>query len=761
MPTRSQVEKWNIGALGNWASTVAAKNSDCLTHLDKAKTHFSNVHADWSGAAYNAAYDRVLQDHDQGRKLTVEVGDLATVLAGAVSTLTSYRDALLNRVADAEQATLTVADDWRVSGESEETVNAHQGLINSAYFELDNAVSDTARKISEQADIVRSAGDLLGSGLDVSAAEDEVGRLGQQDGKALADWANAPSVDRDPAVLDRIASQLPGHPLTDAELQVLANGGEVDTLPASVQEYYRDFYNSAGKEGVLALSEHLKTQEEAGNTVAASQRDSLANGLALISNEDVGTGRSPDGKLTGAGSYQDVPADIRELIEARRTDPNPINADTTPGGPTVALQQQWKDTNALADLMGQTNPGYEPGTELGTQLYLKSSDMVQDQFNPPGRDDAAGSFAQFAGRNDDSAHQIWSGQGMPEGYDPKETVRALTGHDWSDSDNGRGAATLIDRITEESQLPADDPRGIRGREALAGLGTMLAPENDNKVWDQQKESFANNPELATSVSKAMSANLDAVSTPGLPTGFTENKVFADGRVILNAEEANRLLQLGSYSEEGRVNLTTSVEQHRIAELTRLMQEHPGNLPGQLALSDAGTLSGRVDNAMWDALIDQDQRKGEEALNPSDAMYQAKMMGATLAGQIADDTVGKLPHADIATGLTGIEVGDTVESKVQEWLGKPEYEFMERPSEAVLKAEATNHAHQSILNAAYAAGQLPPGLQTTDGPVTTSVLEQNPAARQVFNDFLAERGLSQYVADYNQSYAIDLGQQGGS
>ncbi|WP_378733299.1 hypothetical protein [Nocardia brasiliensis] len=760
MPTRSQVEKWNISALEAWATTVAAKNSDCLAYLDKAKTHFSDVHADWSGAAYNAAYDRVLEDHDQGRKLTVEVGDLATVLTGAVSTLTSYRNALLAKVTDAEQATLTVADDWRVSGESEETVNAHQGLINSAYFELNNAVSDAARKISAQADIVRSAGDLLGSGLDVSAAEDETGRLGQQDGKALADWAGAPSVDRDPAVLDRIASQLPGHPLTDAELQILANGGEVDTLPESVQEYYRDFYNSAGKEGVLALSEHLKTQEEAGNTVAASQRDSLANGLALISNEDVGTGRNPDGKLTGNGSYQNVPTDIRELIEARRTD-NPINANTTPGGPTVALQQQWKDTNALADLMGQTNPGYEPGTDLGTQLYLKSSDMVQDQFNPPGRDDAAGTFAQFAGRNDDSAHQIWSGQGMPEGYDPKETVRSLTGHDWSDSDNGRGAATLIDRITEESQLPADDPRGMRGREALAGLGTMLAPENDDKVWDQQKESFANNPELATSVSKAMAANLDSVSAPGQQTGFPENKVYQDGRVALNAEEANRLLQLGSYSEEGRLNLTTSVEQHRIAELARLMQEDPGNLPGKLALSDAGTLSGRVDNAMWDALIDHDKRKGEEALNPSDAMYQAKMMGASIAGQLADDTVGKLPHADVVTGLTGIEVGDTVESKVQEWLGKPEYEFMERPSEAVLKAEATNHAHQSILNAAYAAGQLPPGLQTADGPVTTSVLEQNSTARQAFNNFLAERGLSQYVADYNQSYAINLGQQGGS
>lgn len=763
MPTRDQVKQWNLGALRTWAMLLTTRNSDCMTYIDKTKTHFSDVHGDWAGAAYDAAYNRVLEDHEQGRKLTVEVGDLATVLPQAVTTLESYRNALLGKVADAEHAALTVDNSWRVSGTSEEDVNSHQGLINTAYFALDNAVSEVVRQITEQADIIRSAGDLLGSGLDVSAAEDETGRLGQQDGKALADWTNTPESQRNPAVLDEIASKLPAQPLTEAELQTLANGGEVDSLPEEVQNYYREFYQSAGKDGVLALSEHLKEQEEAGSTVAAAQRDSLANGLAVISNEDIGTGRNADGKLTDAGSYQQVPADIRELIEARSTDPNPIGANTTPGGPTVALQQQWKDTSALADLMGETNPGYEPGTELGTQLYMKSADMVQDQFNAPGygRDEAAATFAEFAGRNDDSAYQIWSGEGMPDTYDEKETVRALTGYDWSDSDNGRGAATLIDRIAEESQLPDDDPRSIRGRQSLAELGTMLAPEDDNKVWDQSKESFANNPELATSVSKAMAGNLDAVSTYGQPSGFTQNEVLPDGRVTLNAEEANRLLQLGSYSDEGRVNLTTAVEQHRIEELTRALEGDPGNVPNALAGSDAGTLSGRLDNAMWDALIDQDQMKGEEAENPQDAMYKAKMLGASIAGQLADEGVGKIPGAEVATGLTGIEVGDTVEEKVQEWLGKPEYEYMERPSEAVLKAEATSNAHQAILNAAYAAGQLPPELQSGSGPIDIADVNRARDLRQSFTEFLQTHGLHQYVTDYGQSYAIDLGQQGGS
>ncbi|MFD4434042.1 hypothetical protein ACFWPJ_32440, partial [Nocardia sp. NPDC058497] len=173
----------------------------------------------------------------------------------------------------------------------------------------------------------------------------------------------------------------------------------VESPPTAVQEYSRNLYQTAGSDGILALSEHLEAGEDSGNTVAAAQRDALANGLMVVSNENIGTGRNPDGTLTNAGSYQNLPSGMRELIEAKRTDPNPINPNT-PGGPAVALQDQWKDTNDLADLMGQANPGYEPGTELGTKLFLKSSDMIQDQYHPDGRDEAAAQFLDIGSRND-------------------------------------------------------------------------------------------------------------------------------------------------------------------------------------------------------------------------------------------------------------------------------------------------------------------------------------------------------------------------
>lgn len=777
MPTRNDINNWKPEKLTEWATELEADTQFYETQLGQILTHFTGT--SWSGKAHDAASDRFTEEHDQGRKLSQEIRDVAAALRAADQRLANEKRLLLGKVSDAENDTtspvkLQVADNWVVSASQTggtlsdqdkqtvtDKVNAHQSLINAAYYSLAGAISEVGVAISTATQEIRVRGDQLGDGVDApTAAPSDSAGLGKEDGQALADWASTKEHERDPAVLDRIARQLPPQPLTQEQLRILSEGGEVDSLPPAVQEYYRNLYQTAGKDGMLGLMEHLRTQEEAGNTVAAAQRDSLANGFMIISNEDLGTGRNPDGTLANAGSYQNVPQGLRDLIEARRTDPDPIDPNV-PGGPVVALQEQWKDTHELASLLGQANPGYEPGTELGTQLYLKSSDMIQDQYHPDGRDEAAASFLDIAGRNDDSSHKIWTGEGMPEGYKPEETVRNLLNYDWSESDNGRGASMLIDRITDESKLPPDDPRGERGRQALAGLGEMLAPEKDNGAWENSKKSFAANPEIATAVSQAVSANLGAVSMPGQADGYTESDVLPGGQVVWNAEEANRLMQLGSYSEEGRLTLTTAVEQHRLDELTRAMRDYPGAPANALAGSDAATLSGRLDNAMWDALIHQDQIKGEAVENPTTAMYQAKMAGAAIAGQLADQAVGKIPHADIATGVTGVEVGDAVTNQVQQWLGKPEYDYMERPSEAVLRAEATGHAHQSILTAAYSSGQLPPILQNGGQPFDLAAIREDPIKNRAFLDFLATQGLNQYITDYSQSYSINLGQQGGS
>lgn len=776
MPTRREVEAWNTGKLSEWATELETDTQQYETELGRILQHFSGT--SWSGLAHDAAADRFTEEHDQGRKLSQEIRDVAAALRTADQRLGNERRLLLDKVGAAENdptcpVPLQVADNWAVSGmgtglspEDQQTVtdkvHAHQAAINNAYYSLANAISEMGVGITAATQEIRVRGDLIGDGVAVTTlSPNDSGELGKEDGAALAAWANGSLPDKENTeTLEEIAGRLPQGGLTEEQLRVLAEGGEVDSLPADVQEYYRSLYQAAGKDGILALSEHLRTEEVAGNTEAAAQLDSLANGLMIVSNEDIGTGRNPDGTLTNPGSYQQLPESVRQLLEARRTDPDPLEPDV-PGGPLVGLQKQWNDTNALAALLGEANPGHEPGTELGTQLVLKSSDLVQDQYTWPGRDDAAAQFLDIAGRNADSSHQIWTGEGMPEGYKPEETVRSLLGHDWSDSDNGAAASTMIDRVTQEANLPADDPRGARGREALAGLGAMLAPVDDNAAWEKTKQGIVNSPELSSAVSRAVASNLDAVSAPHQATGYEDSVVHPDGRVQWNGEEANRLLQLGGYSEEGRTTLTTAIEHYRITELARAMSENPQNPSAVLAASDAGALAGRADNAIWDALIHQDQMKGDEALNPDDAMYKAKMIGAQLAGGLTDQAIGIYKPAETALGIAGVEPGSAVQDLVMEALGKPEYQFLERPSEQPLAARATSNAHQAILTAAFSAGVLPPELQSSAGPMSIDAVRADGRTSALFNQFLEDQDLAQFVQDYGQSYQMNLGTQGGS
>ncbi|WP_431963335.1 hypothetical protein [Nocardia sp. bgisy134] len=766
MPTRPQVTDWKPFKLSEWAAEMETDTQGYETQLARMITHFTGT--TWSGKAHDAAADRFTEERTQGLRLVQEIKDIANALRAADTRLSDERATLLGRVTDAENDAecplpLVVTEKWVVSanasgfhlsGEDQQKVKDrvlhHQGLINAAYYAMQNAASEASAAISAAAQEVRVRGDLIGSGLDAEVAPSDAGKLGNQDGSKLAEWANTPEHQRNPALLAEVANQLPTHALTDEQLKILSEGGEVDTLPASVQEYYKELYKTGGKEGILGLSEYLQEQEKVGNPEAATQLDSLANGLMVISNEDIGTGRGDDGKLTGTGNYENVPKEFRELLEAKRTDINPIGTDPSKAqSPTVLLQQQHEDTSALAALLSESNPGYEPGTQLGTKMYEKAADMVQDQYTWNDRDEAAAAFANLGGRNDDSAHQIWTGEGMGDKYDRDETVRTLLGYEkWPDE--GKGASTLIDRITEESQLPADDPRYKRAQNDLAEMNAVLNP--DNETFEKMKKSFSENDELSNAMSRAVANNLEAVSSPGNQQGYSFKTDVYDGKALWHAETADRFLQLSSFTEESRLNLTTAVEQYHQSQLTQALNGDPNDLAGVLSASDVGSLTGRIDSAMIESLVYQDKEKGDAITNPEDAVYKAKMMGIGLAGGLLDEGIGKIPGATTLGGMIGLEPGELLSEGLEEWI-KPDYEYMERPPNSTLYADAHKNAQIAILNAAFDANQLPPTLHNGGQPFSIEAIQADRTMWSDFTRFLNSHGLNQYLTDYGQSYSM--------
>lgn len=518
MPTRAQVTTIDPSKLSAWATELDTACTSLDGHLGTMLHQFND--ASWSGVAKNAAATTVEQQNTEGRKMSQEVRELATALRAGDTRLTGEKNNLLTKVSDAEHDAespipLVVGDNWTIGiniipteysdeqlQKMSERITHHQGLINQAYNAFVNAVTEVAASITTNSVEIRTRGDQVGDGVIVNGPiEADSGRLGSEDGKTVKDAIN-PDGTVNTEMMDQVAGNLPPTILTDDQLEALASGREIDTLPASVQEYYREFYQSAGKDGLLAFNDHLKGQEAAGNTVAAGQRDALANGLLVTSNEKVGTGRNPDGTLQSPGSYKELPQDVQELISTRVAGPD-SNATEYPTqsveGVDKAKNRFLDESGQFADLLSQSNPGYEGGVELSRELTRQSAALGTgfgdseysglpgsptsklSDLEPTMRD-----YLEVSGRNHEATTQLLTGETEPgsvpleEGYNPNKVFQPLLQYDWTDSD-GQKAPELFGWIGEEAiPTPAsgDNPgvtleQSQQAGKAASGLASIL------------------------------------------------------------------------------------------------------------------------------------------------------------------------------------------------------------------------------------------------------------------------------------------------
>ncbi len=166
MPTRGEVDRWNLNVLREYAAVLRAGNQKFNDEIAKMTRHVADAAPGWSGAAYNACSDRVQEDHHQAGKVAYEIGESAAAFDAAARSLESERNVLRAKVADAEHDTgnLSVADNWVVSGDDAEKVKAHQGLITAAYRSLVAAIDKAALDLQKNALEVRERGSQFGDG---------------------------------------------------------------------------------------------------------------------------------------------------------------------------------------------------------------------------------------------------------------------------------------------------------------------------------------------------------------------------------------------------------------------------------------------------------------------------------------------------------------------------------------------------------------------------------------------------------------------
>lgn len=648
------VQKWRTSGLNDFAAALTTANNHIFeVNIDETKKFFTDAATHWQGAAYDAAYDRVAEDHQQARKVWGYIDELAGALRSAASDIESHRGILLGKVGDAQAAGLRVADNWVVceaEGISADVIQSHQDAINGALWPFFDSVTTAGTKISEAAEFVRIAGDLFGSDLDVDDTKTQGGRIGAEDGRAAADAAR----DHDTAKLDEIASHLPTHVLTPEQIAALSNGQDVPTLPAEVQDYYKEFFASAGKDGLLALNDRLDAQAAGSPTnpataAAVAQQRALADGMLAVTNDHLGTGIGPDGKLTSPGQYTNLPPDVRQLISGREQEY--VGNSSSPSAVADRMRQRTK----LADLLSHADPGMQGGrtfsTEIGRQAqsmaaYLDSSGgQLPSSFTDADKkamETAAQQFLGTATRNHEADYQLltgldpYTGQKIPDDlsfgargseygthgeYDPdKFADTVFRNHTWADK--GSAAAGLYEWAGQHTHDPDAAVEGTQGnlaRKTVTELPHVLAPTKgdslefgaDRKsIFQHTADSFNKNPELANSLSRVMAGNLDSVAEAGDPLVSRDPNTA----VHMDLKDSERLLMLADQTDEGRKTLGIAKETYDNAVAYQLT--HGGIPPEdqQAVVRRMAALDAHIDNSAYNA---QAYQRGDEIAKHND------------------------------------------------------------------------------------------------------------------------------------------------
>ncbi|WP_137725572.1 hypothetical protein [Prescottella subtropica] len=575
MPSLPEVRSWNTTVLSDAAARTSVADARFVDELTAMSRSVEHLHESWSDIAYDAALDRVDTERSAGQSLSNKVRELAALLDGAATRLYWARDAALARVAAAHADGCVVLDDWSVVGDaSPEVLDAHHVAVAAAAEYLVREDTEVARLIEEAAQRIRVCGDRIGSGDDPSEPIlDGAARLGHEDGSALA---VAAAGYWDTAVLDRIAGQLPAQGLTATELEMLASGGQVDTLPQSVRDYYIELYRAAGKDGILALGDRLRAQEAGGDPGAAPALNSLANGLMVVSNENIGSGHNPDGSLRSPGSYDQLSADLRELISTR-THGADANAIHYPGE-SGALADEYRfheDTRRLGALLKESEPGYAPGTELARELTRQASNLAEgtvlsgaapESVEQPMRD-----YLEVSQRNHEAITQLLTGEGservpLDAGYSAADTMTPLLHFDWDDD---RGAPELFGWIGENA-VPGPEvgvAQSEQAGRAATGLISLLTGdatggfESMMNLPGQDGRSLGEvNPALTQQIAQSVTPYLGDLATgPELQThGFDREAAVGEGgdiRSIRLATLMNTDPTASALFNGGIVNLT--------------------------------------------------------------------------------------------------------------------------------------------------------------------------------------------------------------
>ncbi|MBF6333358.1 WXG100 family type VII secretion target [Nocardia transvalensis] len=545
------------------AATVEAQNGNYESEVGRMPRHFQDLGGSWAGQSHDAAYDRVGQDHRQSLKVKEGVSDLVAILRQAGSRLVSERANLLGKVADTEDPakavageTLKVGDNWQVTitypakveegkkAEILERAEGQQGLINTAWYSLRDAAHQADKLIREAAQDIRDAGSNFGDGVDAplkhpgTTHTDLTAKDGADDGKLVADGKATPED------LERIADRLAQSTnLSPDQLAAMANGQDV-TVTQPAMAYLQSFYNGAGRDGLLTLSDQLHTS---GSPESLALQRKLGDGLVMLSNDHAVT-RNSSGAIQDRGGWSKLHPEIRELVGTR---PGTLIAGSDANTRELPDDYRGKDGKAnynrdmarFADLVNSADKGYSPGQKFGIELSRQAAHQafLSDYIGAGGRaeiidrpsDETIQHLLDAGTRSKEADQALITGHGSEElfgkntpgqdyhPYDPNKFLTGLMKHKWED--DGETLGNMYRWIEDDSHSP-DQAVSTRAGDTASGLSSYLTKNYDTlmNLHGPRSESLGQiNPHAVQALSSALSPYV-ADMTGALPPNLTHH-----------------------------------------------------------------------------------------------------------------------------------------------------------------------------------------------------------------------------------------------
>jgi hypothetical protein len=768
MVSIGEIRRWDTAALGDIVTHLTAQDGTALQL--EGELHDHGRLEEWDGKTRDAARAAI-------EKVQKDIGshmEMLTAVKAAVSRTQAQVGDLKRKVdgLDLEAG----GDGFAITDDG--AVDNLWGYPPEPGDDQGHQLSENRRRQQHREQLITAADAAMVEGNEIeqesaAAMLDAVGAgaLGQ-DGKLLGIDGSSGRKDgedaRDGNLSPEAAARLGSIHPTPEQLAALQRGEEI-VIGDHQMDYLREFYNAAGKDGILSLTEHLTSAENANSPAAQTTLASVSAGLQTLSNEDV---RTPTNQH---GSFAKLPKDFQELVSTRYWGADKNAPKGRDGYDGDKLDDSCRDLPVVAKLLEASKTSV-PGAEFALNLDRQVTSLLDIQASmkhqnfpdePLNALESTATSLLDAGTRNHEASAIMLTFKDPIDFPTRDAfANAVFTHEWAD--DGRAASKLFDWTAEASHTSGPD--GRFAQDIIKELPRIFVPNShDGGNYSDQDlpdgaasiESFANsfkdNPALADAMSRVISNNLDVVLDPSAATGPS-----TDGSFVFDRVDGDRLLFLASQSDTGVNNLFAANELYRNEVLSNALNSASPNI-SVLNNSLLATLDSRITESVINAHTFQHAGEVDAENAAAKSAYEAKSKVANIIADVAEIPLGKGldavatrfgPLSDVASAAGDAGISAAREAAIEAAIGKePEPKAVDVPNPDSLAPLGERQVLSDILaekvrNGTFVNEYFAPDSQ----PVDVSRLSTTDLGklREALGPEIAE-----YAADYGRDYNAEI------